>query len=297
MTTKAKVPLLIHAENLTKTFGRRTVVKNLDLDIKQGEIFGFLGPHDAGKTTTIRMIMGFVKPTSGKITVFGKTAFDPMPRHRHELGYVSTSDNLYPDWTAKDHIYFVERVYNLPDSGRKLAEKLKLNTTVMVKQLSQGDRQKLDIILALISQPSLLVLDEPTQGLDTATQEEIHELFIDFRNQGGTIFLSSHDLFEIEKLCDRVGVIRNGEMFEITSIRKLKERTVHECYATFHEPIKLSQFEEIHGVTVTGHTTHSINLRVRGDIAAVIHLIAASNPVDFEVTHSSIEDILKEYYK
>jgi ABC-2 type transport system ATP-binding protein len=297
MTTKVEAAHVIQAENLTKTYGRKAAVKKLDLDIKKGEIFGILGPHGAGKTTVIQLIMGYIKPTSGKINVFGKKAFDPIPKHRHEIGYVPAMVYLYPNWTAHDHILFVERVYNLPDSGRKLAAKLNLNTSIVAKRLSTGDHQKLAIILSLISQPTLLILDEPTQGLDANTQEEIHELLIEFRNNGGTIFMSSHDLPEVEKLCDRVGVIRKGELVEISTIRKLKERTVHECYATFHTPIKLADFESIHGVSIVKHTTHSITLRVKGDIAPVVHLIAESNPVEFEVSHSSIEDILLEYYK
>jgi len=289
---------IIEAVGLTKNYDDIQAVRGIDFAIQPGEIFGFLGPNGAGKTSTIRMIMGFTKPTAGAVTVFGQPAFNPPATQRTNLGYVPTGSCLYPRWTVGVHIKFVEKLYEIhgKNRGQQLATELGLVTNMRVSQLSTGNRQKLAIILGLISKPKLLVMDEPTQGLDPVVQNEIHHILSRFRDEGGTIFISSHDLREVEKLCDRVGIIREGELVETASIRDLRERTVHQCYATFHKPIRLTDFD-LPGVSVVSHGENSVNLKIKGQIQPVVELLAKLKVADLEFSHADLESILLEYYE
>jgi ABC-2 type transport system ATP-binding protein len=199
----------IETTALSKRFGSTTVLHNLNLAVEVGEIYGFLGPNGAGKTTTISVLMDFIRPTSGKATLLGGDSRIDAVKLKQVVGYVPADPQLYPRLTGRDHIALYERIHHHV-GAMGLADRLGLNLDVKARVLSTGNQQKLAFVLALSAKPKLLILDEPTRGLDPLAQDQVYAELRTFRDAGGTVFISSHNLAEVAKLCDRVGLIKAG---------------------------------------------------------------------------------------
>lgn len=209
---------VIEVNNLKKNFGKVRAVDGISIDVKAGEIMGFLGPNGAGKTTAINCMMDFLRPDDGNITILDQDAQQNSTQLKQEIGYLPGEVDLYENWTGEEHINFVEAVRGLPSYDENLIDEFSFDPSKKVAQLSSGNRQKLSLILALMHRPRVLIMDEPTNGLDPILQQTIYEILEEFANRGSAIFMSSHNLHEVERLCDRVAIIKKGQLMAIEEV-------------------------------------------------------------------------------
>lgn len=285
---------MIVLKNVVKSYGSVRALDGVSIDVKRGDIFGFLGPNGAGKTTSIRVMMDFVRADKGAIKIAGLDSHKDAVKLKTKIGYLPADYYLYSNWSGDDHIRLVS---SLKGSKQDLqyAKMLALNTRTKVKNLSTGNRQKLAIILALIGNPKILILDEPTRGLDPMLQNQVYDILRDFKSNGGTVFMSSHNLPEVEKVCDSIAVIREGKMVVEETLQSLRDKSIHTVNVVFGRPVRAKEFEQ-GAIKVLSSTPSSVSLRVRGDIGPVIQLLGHYHIKDIEVTHASLEELFLELY-
>ncbi len=286
----------IKITELDKSYGSKPALKKLSLRVGQGDIFGFLGPNGAGKTTTIRCMMDFIRPNSGRIEVFGLNSRYDSEKVKRLVGYLSAEGQLYQKWNAQDHIKFVDRIRGGVKDASGFMARLDLNPKTPTRQLSTGNKQKLGLIMALMGQPKLLVLDEPTQGLDPLLQLEIYAILKEYVASGGTVFLSSHNLSEVERICKNVAVIRAGSIVASKSMDEIRAIKVHLVNASFSGKLP-DRILGLPGVEVTGQHGSQVFMRVKGDINPLVAELAKNKVVGLEITHAPLEDVFMEYYK
>lgn len=220
---------ILEIKNLTKYYDKVLGVKDLSLELKEGEIFGFIGPNGAGKSTTIRSIMNLINKTSGHVYVMGKKLTKDDVDLKTIIGYLPSEISLYDDLTVKEMLDYHEKFYkkNLHDRRVELVKRLKLDEKKKIEDLSLGNLKKLGIILALMHEPKLLILDEPTSGLDPIMQQIFYDILLEEKNRGTTIFYSTHILSEVSKICDRVGIIKDGHLLKVESIKELLKKNLN----------------------------------------------------------------------
>jgi len=285
----------IEVKNLKKSFDVTKAVAGISFNVKKGEIFGFLGPNGAGKTTTIRCLMDLLRPDAGTVTIFGLDARKDAPQLKKKIGYLPGEVNLYGGWTGQEHIRFVERMSQPSKIAGRLVKDFDLDTKFKVKNLSSGNKQKLGLILALMKQPKLLILDEPTLGLDPLLQNKVYEVLQKFAAEGTTIFMSSHNLAEVERICWRVGVIKDGKLIEVDSVRELKGKKIYNLTARFSQ--EAPENFAMPGVEITKKMPGGVVLRIKGDINPVLDKLKQYELTDIEITHESLEQVFLEFYK
>lgn len=219
---------VLEIKNLTKYYGKVRGVENLSLQLEQGEVFGFIGPNGAGKSTTIRSIMNLINKTSGKVFIDGKEFNRNDVETKEKIGYLPSEINLYDDLTVKQMLDYHQSFYKKDISKRRkeLVEKLQLDEKKKIEDLSLGNLKKLGIILALMHEPKILILDEPTSGLDPIMQNIFYELLEEEKKKGTTILYSTHILSEVSKICDRVGIIKEGKLVKVENIDELSEKSL-----------------------------------------------------------------------
>lgn len=284
-------------KNLSKNFGNTQALDGVSFTVNKGQIFGFLGPNGAGKSTTIKIIMDFMHPTRGEVLVFGKNAHTNAVALKEKIGYVPAEPVLYPGWTVDEHISFVAHLSgkHMIDEAKALKHLLQLDSSKKVKELSTGNQQKLAIILALAPKPPLLILDEPTRGLDPLLRATFHELLRSYKHAGGTVLLSSHDLSEVEGLCDGVVVIHKGRIVQDTTIQALRSSRQHKVRLQFNKSVpNLSALTDIHNLNISGTV---VTFDSKGDVNALIALLSKHRLTDIEITSASLEDIFREIYQ
>lgn len=284
----------ISIKDVTKAFGANRALDKVSLTIPKGHIFGFLGPNGAGKTTMIRCLMDYIRVTDGEITILEQDAHRNSAVLKGSIGYLSSDMQLHPNWTAKTHIDFMS---GIEGRGRadELVRKFNLDLKPKVGKLSSGNKQKLAIILAFLGDPKLLIMDEPTRGLDPLLQNQLYELLRQFAAEGGTVFLSSHNLAEVQQLCDSVAVIREGKIVAAEAMKDILQLRVHVVQAVATKPINQADFK-LKGVEILGGDSKSITLKARGQIDPILKALAKYSLTDLEVTHASLEDVFMEYY-
>lgn len=286
----------IHVANLVKTYGKTEAVKDISFSVAEGEIFGYLGENGAGKTTTISCMMDFLRPTSGSISLLNKDAQKQAVELKNDIGYMSDTLSLHDKWTGKEHIQFSRRLNGKINISDTLLERLNLDPNIPTKNLSSGNRQKLGIILAFMHQPKLLILDEPSSALDPLMQSVLYELIRESAAHGSTVFMSSHNLAEIEKVCGRVGILRHGQLAAIESIDALKQKRVHVISVSFVDSIAAGEFN-LPGLEITEQRPDGLTLRVRGALQPILSLLAQKKIRNLEVGRASLEAIFMEYYR
>lgn len=220
--------IILEIRSLTKYYGKTLGVKNLSLSLKKGEIFGFIGPNGAGKSTTIRSIMNLINKTEGNILINGKEFDKDDIETKKIIGYLPSEIHLYDDFSVKDILDYHETFYNKNIHKRRteLVQRLKLDESKKIEDLSLGNSKKLGIVLAFMHNPKILILDEPTSGLDPIMQEEFYDLLKEEKKKGTTIFYSTHILSEISKICDRVGIIKDGELLKIETVNEMRNKNL-----------------------------------------------------------------------
>jgi len=287
---------VIEVKNLKKYFGKTHAVDGVSFSIEKGEIFGFLGPNGAGKTTTIRCLMNFLKPAEGQISILGKDSVKDSEFLKSKIGYLSGSVRLYDSWTGHDHISFIEAIRGKSKIVSDLIKKLDFDPKIKFKQLSTGNRQKLGLILALMSEPEILIMDEPTVGLDPLLQGTIYTVLENLNKKGTTIFMSSHNLSEVERLCSRVGIIKNGKIVALENIENLGKKRMHAVEIHFVGSFNKDNFRSEH-IEVVQELPDGLILNVRGDINQLIDRLKSYPLKDLEITHASLEEVFLEFYE
>jgi ABC-2 type transport system ATP-binding protein len=289
---------VIAAEGLTKYYGKHRGVIDIDLVVGAGEIVGFLGPNGAGKTTTIRILLDHIRPTRGVARVFGiETTADPVAIHRR-LGYLPGEFGLYDGLTGGQTIeYFANLRGNVDIAFRsELIERLDLDPSRKYGEYSRGNKQKVALVAALQHKPELLILDEPTAGLDPLVQHAFFQLLGEAKAEGGTIFLSSHIISEVERVCDRVAIIREGRLVQVDTVDALRDMSVHQVELRFAEPVPEALFTALDGVTEVSTEGSLVRMQVAGPIAQVIHVAAGHGLVDVVSREPNLEDVFLAQY-
>ncbi|CAN5628818.1 ABC transporter ATP-binding protein [soil metagenome] len=289
---------VIHTERLTKTYGVHRGIADLDLEVNEGEIFGFLGPNGAGKTTTMRVLLDLIRPTSGRAEVFGiETAKDPVAIHRR-LGYLPGEFDLYDRLTGADTITYFANLRGGVDPAyvAELVERLDLDPSRRFKEYSKGNKQKVGLVVALQHRPDLLILDEPTSGLDPLMQQSFFELIREARAEGRTVFLSSHIIDEVDRTCDRVAIIREGRLVQVDRIDAIRQLAFHHVELTFGRPVAPAVFEAIDGVQQVTAEGDRVTMRVSGPIGGVLAAAAPHGLVDVVSREPNLEDVFLAQY-
>lgn len=288
----------IVTRGLTKYYGATKGIEDLDLEVQEGTIFGYLGPNGAGKTTTIRLIMQSILPTRGEFSIFGKLIKPGSYEYRSKIGYVPGELSLYENMTGWDYVLFASRLRNHLDRAyvRALAERFQVDLSVKIKQLSKGNKQKVGIIQALAHKPKLLVLDEPTAGLDPFMQEEFYKLLIELQSEGVTVFFSSHILSEVSKVCERVGILREGKLIALESVDALRSKSTREVKITFASPVRAELFSGIPNVVDLELRDNEATLKVVGSMDPLLKRVSEYEVVDFLSREPSLEEIFFAFY-
>ncbi len=289
---------IIQTERLTKTYGAQRGIIDVDLEVEQGEVFGFLGPNGAGKTTTIRTVLDLIRPTSGRALVFGiESSADPVAIHRR-AGYIPGEFTLYDRLTGGQTLtYFanlrggVDRAYQA-----SLIERFEIDPSRRFKELSKGNKQKIGLVIALQHRPELLILDEPTSGLDPLVQQSFYALVREAKAEGRTVFLSSHILSEVERTCDRVAIIREGRLVKVDRVEALRDLAHHQVELRFAGPVPEAEFAALPGVSDVAAQDHVLRLRVSGAITPVVQAAARHELLDFVSREPSLEETFLAQY-
>jgi ABC-2 type transport system ATP-binding protein len=286
----------IETFGLTKSYGRRRGIVDVTLTVAEGEVFGFLGPNGAGKTTTIRTLVGLLRPTSGHATVFGLDAWAAAPEVHRRLSYLGSDPGYLGELTAAEQLDYLARLRGLARAAwRPLAERFELDPTVRIRRLSRGNRQKVGVVQAFMGEEPLLMLDEPTSGLDPLMQREFLALLTEVRAAGRTIFLSSHNLPEVERSCDRVGIIRDGRIVDMTSVSDLVASHWRSVSLVLAQPAPRGIFD-LPNVRVVDATARDVHLMVQGEVNPLLGRIAQLDVTDISIETLEVEDLFLRFY-
>jgi ABC-2 type transport system ATP-binding protein len=287
----------IRTDGLSKRYGDALALDALDLAVEQGEVYGYLGPNGAGKTTTIRLLLGLLRPTAGRAELFGVDAWrDPVTAHRR-MAYVSAEPSLWPSMTGAETLEFLARVRGAADTTYRelLVERLQLDTSKKVRALSHGNRQKVQLIAAFATRADLLILDEPTGGLDPLMEMAFRETVREAKERGQTVFLSSHILSEVEAVCDRVGILRQGRLVDQGRLAELRHLSTQTVEVTFDG--RVPDLPALPGVEVAEAGANALRFQVSGSVGPLIAALADYPVVSLESRAPSLEEIFLHHYQ
>lgn len=286
----------ISAEKLSKRYGGTVALDGLELEVREGEVYGYLGPNGAGKTTTMRLLLGLHRPTAGRAALFGMDAWSDRVAAHARVAYVSGEPALWPALTGAETFELLERLHRGTDRDYRdlLVERFKLDTRKRVRALSAGNRQKVQLIAALATRADLLLLDEPTSGLDPLMEMAFRESVHEAKQRGQTVFLSSHILSEVEAVCDRVGILRDGRLVDegtLEALRHLGAQTVEVTFAG-----GAPQLPPLPGVHVASAGANALRLEVSGGIRPLIAALAGYPVATLTSREPSLEEIFMHHY-
>lgn len=284
---------IIETENLTKYYGKSRGIMNLNLQVSEGEFFGFIGPNGAGKSTTIRTLLGLIYPTSGEAKIFGKDILRDRTEILSDIGYMPSEATFYSGMKVKDVIALSAKMrrQKCDEETKKLCTRLALDTEKRVEELSLGNRKKVSIVCALQHKPRLCILDEPTSGLDPLMQKEFFDILKERHSDGTTIFLSSHILSEIQKYCSRAAIIKDGRLIALDSVENLSKTNARRV--TFHG---VTSVPESLGARSAESNGDSVSFLYNGDIKELLGVANALPIYDMTITEPSLDEIFMHYY-
>ena len=288
--------MAIRTEGLSKRYGSVYAIEDLDLEVAEGEVVGYLGPNGAGKTTTIRLLLGLIRPSAGRAEIFGLDCQRQVVEAHRRLAYVAGEASLWPSLTGAETLHLLGRVQGRVDDTYRdeLIGRFDLDPSKKVRACSKGNRQKLILIAALMTRPELLVLDEPTSGLDPLMEQAFRHCVHEARERGQTIFLSSHILSEVEALCDRIGILREGLLVEMGTLAEMRHLSALTIEATFEGPVPdISRVPGVSSVEVVGHL---LRCHVRGTIEPLLKVLAASGVQELLSREPSLEELFLAQY-
>lgn len=288
---------VIKFNKLTKYYGEVKGCENVDFSVKEGEIFGFIGPNGAGKSTTIRTMLSLIYPTSGSVTIFGKDAIEFGHEVRKEIGYLPSEIFYYDKMKVIDLLLYSASFYDKECEERiyELSEIMELDLDRKIQDLSYGNKKKVGIVQGLLHSPKLIILDEPTSGLDPLMQQKFFNLIREENKNGATVLFSSHILGEVQQLCDRVAIIKNGEIISIQEIKDLKNDT-YKKFTIRGQELNHGKFN-INGVSELVSTDAKVSFFFKGDINKVIAILSGLKLSDISIEEPTLEEIFMHYYE
>jgi ABC-2 type transport system ATP-binding protein len=290
---------VIQTAALTKTYGRRRGLAGLDLEVHEGEVFGFLGPNGAGKTTTIRILLDLIRPTSGTATLLGASPRAGGPGLRRRVGYLPGDFTVAGGQTSRELLTHLGYLRGGVSSSRidALADRFDLDVSTRIGKLSKGNRQKVGVVQAFMHEPELLILDEPTSGLDPIIQQRFLDLVREARSAGQTVFMSSHVLSEVQQSADRVAIIRDGKLVTVEAVETLRRRAVRRVEIQFDEPVPLDAFSglaDLRNVEVVGST---LRAQLAGRPDGLVKAAARFGVAGLSVEEPDLEELFFDYYR
>jgi len=288
----------IEIEHLSRGYGRRRGVENLSLNVAEGSLFGFLGPNGAGKTTTIRVLLGFLRPGIGTAKIFGLDCWKKSKQIKRDVGYIP-GDLRLPQWMTASKafsIFGAVRERDIRHAGTELARRFALDLSVPVREMSRGMRQKLGLILALAHEPRLLVLDEPTSGLDPLMQQLLQDILRERAVQGHTIFFSSHTLGEVEQLCDRVAIVKEGELVADESLQTLRQRAGHDVMIQWQTDSQAHAIEPPPFLKVMQREGVTWHCTLDEPASRLVEFLAGKPVADLSISRPDLESLFKRFY-
>jgi len=296
MTTAAA----IQTTGLTKHYGDVEALNDLDLTVEPGEVFGFLGPNGAGKTTMIRTILDLIRPTSGGAKILGFDSHEDAVEIRNHIGYLPSDVAMYSNLTGRDTLTYFANLRGGVDWGYvdQLADRLHADLTKKVGDLSSGNRQKVGIIQAFMNRPQLLIMDEPSSGLDPLVQRQFQAMMREVASEGRSIFLSSHTLSEVQRAADRVGIIRHGVLIAVETVSSLRSKAIRRVELQFDEPVDGSAFEEVAGVRDVVVQNHHVTFSFDGHMDELLAVATRRfTLMDISTQDADLEEIFLTYYR
>lgn len=290
---------VIKTTNLTKYYGKTRGIIDVNLEVNPGEVFGYLGPNGSGKSTTIRLLLDLIRPMIGSAAIFGFDVSREGLLARNEIGYIPGELTLYERMTGKDLITYFGRLRGGVDWAYvdELAERLDLDITRRIGAYSSGNKQKLGLVQAFMNSPKLLILDEPTKGLDPLVQQEFYRMISEFKRKGRTVFLSSHIMPEVEKICDRVGIIRKGRLITVKKITELKAVALRSLEIHFASPVAIVDFVGVGGVQDLVIDNKTLHCKVKGSLDPLVKRAAQFEVVNLITHEPNLEEIFLDFYE
>jgi ABC-2 type transport system ATP-binding protein len=289
---------VISIRNLTKRYGKNLAIQDINLDVMRGEIFGYLGPNGSGKTTTIRTLLDFIRPTKGVVSVLGLDSRADSAQIRKRIGYLPGDIALYEKMTGRQLLKYIDGLRGGLDWEFviQLAERFEARLDQPIRTLSKGNKQKIGLIQAFMHAPELVIMDEPTNGLDPLMQQEFYKLVEETNKRGATIFVSSHIVPEIERLCSRVGIIRKGKLVAVEEVEKLKEKALRKITFVFDKPIAKEEFESLPGVRDVEVEGNALKCTIKGAVDALVKAAGRHKVIKVISEDGNLEEIFLEFY-
>ncbi len=291
--------MAIHTEKLTKFYGSARGIIDLDLDVQEGEVFGFLGPNGSGKTTTIRLLIDLIRPTKGRASIFGMDCQTESVAIKRLIGYLPGELSLWNNLTGAETLQYLGNLRGGVDHKyiEEIAARFDLDLRKKFRSYSKGNKQKVGIIQAFMHRPRLLILDEPTSGLDPLNQQEFYKLMAEHQAGGATAFLSSHIFEEVEHTCHRVAIIREGQLVRVATISDIINEKAHRLEFTFEQPVNPDEFKSLPGVTAVEAHDGKVIVSVQGSVAPVVQAAARYPLVNLTSHEPTLEEAFLQYYQ
>ena len=290
----------IQTTNLTKHYGDVEALNDLDLTVAQGEVFGFLGPNGAGKTTMIRTILDLIRPTAGRATILGFDSHSDAVEIRNHVGYLPSDIAMYPNLTGHDTLTYFANLRGGVDWAYVdgLADRLNADLTKKIGDLSSGNRQKIGIIQAFMNKPRLLIMDEPSSGLDPLVQRQFQAMMREVAREGRSVFLSSHTLSEVQRVADRVGIIRHGVLIAVEGVASLRSKAIRRVNLQFDAPVDANTFTAVSGVRDVTVENHHVTLSFEGHMDELLAVAMTRHKLmDISTQEADLEEIFLTYYR
>lgn len=291
--------LALQTNSLKKSYQRgKLALDQLNLSVERGEIFGYLGPNGAGKTTTIRLLLDIIRPTSGSAQLLGMDAQKEAIELHRKIGYLPGELNLWDGLTGQQVVNYLGKIRGGVESTyvKQLTDRLSLDLTKRVRSYSTGNRRKLGLVLALMHKPELLILDEPTSGLDPLMQQTFHEMMLEVQKEGRTVFLSSHILSEVQAICERVAILRDGQLKAVQRVADLTTFNFSFVTIRLNAPVNPARLANIPGISELTAEGNTLKFRLAGDFEPVLRALSGEYIVNIHTTEPSLEDIFLTFY-